>query len=319
MRVSRNQKNQKIQESLLNKFFNKFIYASFTIFIALTAIFFVIRLSPGDPVETVLGQKATQAEILKLQTQLGLNLPLASQYKVFLKNLAKGDLGKTIFGAKDVKGLLKERMKPTITLAAISVTISAFIGMFLGVMAGYKKNQNFDKFSRILSLLALSFPIFSLAPLLVLIFSIKFNLFPVSEWGELKHVFLPILTLVIPLSAVIMRVTRNKYLEEVNSQWVMVVKAKGLGEVAILLRILKVCLPTILNVVAIQLSVVIAGTMITETIFDIPGMGSLLFDGIQNRDYPIVQGVIIYSTITYMLIYFLIDYINEKIDPRTQG
>lgn len=286
---------------------------------ALTAIFFVIRLSPGDPVEAVLGQKATQEEIVKLQTQLGLNLPLFSQYKIFLLELGKGNLGKTIFGAKDVKGLLKERMKPTVVLASVSVTLAAFIGMFLGILAGFRKNKSFDKFSRIISLFALSFPIFSLAPLLVLFFSIKLNLFPVSEWGDLKHLFLPILSLVIPLSAIVMRVTRNKYLEEAHGQWVMVIRAKGLSEASILLRILKVCLPTILNIVSIQLSVVIAGTMITETIFDIPGMGSLLFDGIQNRDYPIVQGVIIYSTVTYMLIYFIIDYINEWIDPRTQS
>jgi peptide/nickel transport system permease protein len=297
----------------------KIIYAIFTIFVALTAIFFVIRLSPGDPVETILGQKTSQEEIIKLQTQLGLNLPLISQYKIFLKALSRGDLGKTLFGAKDVKGLLSERMGPTMTLAAISVTLSAIIGMFLGILAGYRKNRGFDKFSRIISLFALSFPIFSLAPLLVLFFSIKMDLFPVSEWGKLRHLFLPVLALVIPLSSVIMRVTRNKYLEEASSQWVVVTKAKGLGEISILLRILKVCLPTILNVVAIQLSVVITGTMITETIFDIPGMGSLLFDGIQNRDYPIVQGVIVYSTVMYMLIYFLIDYINEKIDPRIQS
>ena len=130
---------------------------------------------------------------------------------------------------------------------------------------------------------------------------------------------LPVVTLVIPLGAIVMRVTRNKYLEEASSQWVMVTRSKGLSDVSILLRVLKVCLPTILNVVSIQLSVVIAGTMITETIFDIPGMGSLLFDGIQNRDYPIVQGVIVYSTIMYMVIYFLIDFINEKLDPRTQS
>lgn len=303
----------------MSKFIQKLLYALLTIFVALTLIFFVIRLSPGDPVETVLGQKATHEEIVKLKTQLGLNLPLFSQYKIFLKELAKGSLGKTIFGAKDVKGLLRERMKPTIMLAAFSVTLSALIGMFLGIIAGYKKNKGFDKFSRIISLFALSFPIFSLAPLLVLFFSIKLNLFPVSEWGGLKHLFLPVLSLVIPLSAIIMRVSRNKYLEEIHSQWVTVIKAKGLDEMAILLRVLKVCLPTILNIVSIQLSVVIAGTMITETIFDIPGMGSLLFDGIQNRDYPIVQGVIIYSTITYMLIYFIIDYINEWIDPRTQS
>jgi len=127
---------------------------------------------------------------------------------------------------------------------------------------------------------------------------------PVSEWGDLAHLILPVLTLMIPLSASVMRVSRNKYLEEFQAPWVVVTRSKGLGDVAILLRILKVCLPTILNVVAIQLSVVIAGTMITETIYDIPGMGSLLFDGIQSRDYPLVQGVIAYSTLMYMIIYF---------------
>ena len=302
---------------VLSKLIKKLSYAFLTIFVALSTIFFVIRLSPGDPVETVLGQKATQEEISKLKSQLGLDLSMRKQYKNYLKGIVKGDLGKTIFGNKDVKELLKERMRPTITLAAFSVSIAAFVGIFLGILAGFKKNRGFDKFSRILSLFALSFPIFSLAPILVLFFSIKLNLFPVSEWGSLRHAFLPILTLVIPLSAVIMRVTRNKYLEEVNSQWVTVTKSKGLDDVAVLLRILKVCLPTILNVVSIQLSVVIAGTMISETIFDIPGMGSLLFEGIQNRDYPIVQGVIVYSTVTYMLIYFMLDYINERLDPRT--
>lgn len=303
----------------MSKLIKKILYALLTIFLALSTIFFVIRLSPGDPVETVLGQKATHEEIQKLKIQLGLDLPMSSQYKEYLKALSKGDLGKTIFGNKDVKELLKERMMPSIILASVSVTIAAFVGIFLGIMAGYKKNKGFDKFSRLISLFALSFPIFSLAPLLVLFFSIQLNLLPVSEWGSFKHLFLPIITLVIPLSAVVMRVTRNKYLEERNSQWVMVIRSKGLDDAAVLLRILKVCLPTILNVVSIQLSVVIAGTMITETIFDIPGMGSLLFDGIQNRDYPIVQGVIVYSTVTYMVIYFLIDFINEKLDPRTQS
>jgi peptide/nickel transport system permease protein len=303
----------------MSKFIEKILYAGLTILLALTTIFFVIRMSPGDPIETVLGQKATGEEILKLKQQLGMDLPLSQQYIHYMKGLAVGDMGKSIFGAKEIKTLLKERMRPTIILAVCSVSLSTIIGVFLGLMAGFKKSGSFDKFSRILSLFALSFPIFSLAPILVLFFSIKMNLLPVSEWGDFKHAFLPVFTLVIPLSAIIMRVTRNKYLEEMHSQWVMVIRAKGLSETQVLIRLLKVCLPTILNVVSIQLSVVIAGTMITETIFDIPGMGSLLFDGIQNRDYPIVQGVIVYSTLSYMLIYFLIDFINEKIDPRITG
>lgn len=298
---------------------HKILYALFTILIALTAIFFVIRLSPGDPVETVLGQKATQEEITKLRNQLGLDKPMSVQYLDYLKSLSKGDMGKSIFGNKDVTALLKERMGPTVVLATTSVSLAAVIGIFLGIWAGYKKNKSFDKLSRVISLFALAFPIFSLAPLLVLLFAIQLNLLPVSEWGGLKHMILPVITLVIPLSSVVMRVTRNKYLEEAHSQWVMVSEAKGLSKFQILVRVLKVCLPTILTVVSIQLSVVIAGTMVSESIFDIPGMGSLLFDGIQNRDYPIVQGVIIYSTVTYMLVYFLIDYINEKLDPRIQS
>ncbi len=303
----------------MSRLLKKILYALFTIFLAMTAIFFVIRLAPGDPVETILGQKATQEEILKVKEQLGLHLTLGEQYVQYLKGFARGDLGMTLFGKKEVKELLKERMTPTIILAFVSVSLSAVIGMFLGILAGFKKSQSFDKFSRIISLFSLSFPIFSLAPILVLFFSIKLNWFPVSEWTSLKHAFLPILTLVIPLSSVIMRVTRNKFLEEYHAQWIMVIRSKGLSETQVLLRILKVCLPTILNVVAIQLSVVIAGTMITETIFDIPGMGSLLFEGIQNRDYPIVQGVIVYSTMMYMAIYFALEYINEQIDPRIKA
>ncbi len=303
----------------MSKLFHKFAYALITIFLAVTAIFFVIRLAPGDPVETILGQKATQEEMNKVREQLGIHLPLKKQYINYLKGIMKGDLGMALFGKKEVKELLKERMKPTIILAFVSVTLSSIIGMFLGILAGFKKSQVFDKFSRVISLFSLSFPIFSLAPILVLFFSIKLNWFPVSEWSSIKHAFLPVFTLVIPLSSVIMRVTRNKFLEEFHAQWIMVIRAKGLTETQILLRVLKVCLPTILNVVAIQLSVVIAGTMITETIFDIPGMGSLLFEGIQNRDYPIVQGVIVYSTMMYMTIYFFLEYINEKIDPRIQS
>lgn len=303
----------------MERIVKKILYAAFTIFLAMTAIFFVIRLAPGDPVETILGQKATQEEIVKVKEQLGLNQPLRKQYKNYLKGFAKGDLGMALFGKKEVKELLKERMKPTFVLAFVSVTLSAVIGMFLGIMAGFNKSKSFDSFSRIISLFSLSFPIFSLAPILVLFFSIKLNWFPVSEWTSVKHAFLPILTLVIPLSSVIMRVTRNKFLEEYHAQWIMVIRAKGLSETQVLLRILKICLPTILNVVAIQLSVVIAGTMITETIFDIPGMGSLLFEGIQNRDYPVVQGVIVYSTMMYMVIYFALEYINEQIDPRMKA
>ncbi len=293
-------------------------YAFFTMYLSLTAIFFVVRLSPGDPVELILGPNAKSEELLKLKTQLGLDKSLGHQYLDYLKKLSSGDLGKSLVGSKDVKSEIKSRLSATLIIALMSVAISSFIGILLGLIAGNFKSSKWDTLVRLISLGFLSFPIFSLAPILVLIFSIKLGWLPVSEWGELRHIVLPVITLAMPLSAVITRVTRNKFLEENKAQWVVVLKSKGLNEIQILKRIIRVCLPTILNIISIQLSVVIAGTMITETIYDIPGLGTMLFEAIGARDYPVVQAVIIYSTFSYMAIYFLVEYLNEMIDPRLQ-
>jgi len=297
----------------------KLIYSLFTIFIALSTIFFVLRMTPGDPIERILGPEASQSEVERVRDQLGLNDPLFHQYIDYLKGLPTGEMGSSLYKDTPVHELLVQHIPPTMTLALIAVGLAFFLGTFLGITAGAKRASQFDSYSRILSLLALSFPIFSLAPLLVLLFAIYWQVLPVSEWGGIRHMILPIMSLTIPLSAVLMRVARNKYLEEYRAPWVQVLAAKGMGTTGIRLRLVKVCLPTILNVVAIQLSVVLAGTMITETIFDIPGMGLLLFEGIQNRDYPIVQGVIAYSTLIYMVIYFLVDVLNTKIDPRIEA
>lgn len=294
----------------------KIFYALLNIVLAVSAIFWVVRLSPGDPIEKILGPEAKLADVAKYRAQLGLDLPMGEQYINYVKGLLKGDFGTSLFKGQEVLALLSEHFPPTLILALSSVFFSSIIGTFFGILSGYKKSQAFDGVTRIISLLALAFPIFSLAPILVLIFSIQLGILPVSEWISAKHAILPILTLTIPLSAVILRVARNKFLEECNGPWVQVLRAKGMTERAVLWRVTKVCFPTILNVVAIQLSVVLAGTMISETIFDIPGMGSLLFEAIQNRDYPLVQGLITYTTIIYMLVYFAVDFVNQWLDPR---
>lgn len=294
----------------------KIFYSFFTIFLALTAIFIAVRLTPGDPVARILGENASTIEITKYREQLGLNLPVYQQYWNYLSGLVRGDLGVSLFKKKPVSSLLLEHMTPTIILALMSIILSTLIGSVSGILAGRNKSKPFDTSSRVISLVALSFPIFSLAPILVFIFSIQLNWLPVSEWLTPLHIILPIATLTIPLSAIVMRVTRNKFLEEASAPWVQTLVSKGMDEKGILLRLTKISLPTILNVVAIQLSVVLAGTMVTESIFDIPGVGLLMFESIQNRDYPVTQGIIAYSTICYMAIYFLIDFINQKIDTR---
>lgn len=295
----------------------KFLMKSLiTLVFAISTIFFALRLTPGDPVERLLGPEAKVEEVMKYRTQLGLDQSLIKQYYTFIKGVVVFDLGKSFFKKKDVVELLSVRMRPTILLALLSILISTPIGVAIGVLSAVKKSTVADGAIRIGTLTLLSFPIFSLAPLLVLVFAVKLGMFPVSEWNSWKHMVLPVVTLVLPLSSVVTRVMRNKFLEENNQLWVLVLHAKGMHVKDILLRTVKICMPTILNVVAIQLSVVLAGTMITETIFDIPGVGSLLFEAIGNRDYPIVQGVIAYSTVIYMLIYFFVDYLNSKLDPR---
>lgn len=298
---------------------NNILYALFTILLGVSILFFIIRLSPGDPIERILGPEASLEDINHYRNQLGLDRPMLTQYISFIQSLFKGDLGSSLFKKKDVFELLKIHMKPTLLLAFLSIAISAPLGTLIGVYAALKKSSMVDSLLRVVTLLALAFPIFSLAPILVLIFAINLNLLPVSEWNSWKHIVLPVLTLVIPLSSIVSRVARNKFLEERDGPWVQVLHAKGMASHNVVLRVVKVTLPTILNVVAIQLSVVLAGTMITETIFDIPGMGLLLFEAISNRDYPIVQGVIIYSTIVYMIVFYAIDYLNRFIDPRMAG
>ena len=297
----------------------KFLYSLLTIFLALSTIFFILRMTPGDPVEKILGPDATSTELANYRHQLGLDLPMIEQYFNYMRGVVTGDWGNSLFKRKAVLDLVSKHMKPTMILAFFSVGLATVLGLLFGITSGFYKGRFADNSLRIFSLLSLSFPIFSLAPILVFIFSVKLGFLPVSEWLGVKYAILPTLTLVIPLSAVITRVTRNKYLEEVKAPWVTVLKAKGLKTFPILLRVTRVCLPTILNVVAIQLSVVLAGTMITETIFDIPGMGMLLFEGIQNRDYPIVQGVVVYSTLIYMLVYFAVDIANSRVDPRIKA
>lgn len=301
-------------QSLLKKAF----YAFFTTFLAITLLFIIIRLAPGDPIEKILGPEAPIEQVNLYRTQMGLDLPLAKQYVNFLMGILKGDLGKSLFNSKDVSEMLIQRVPATFTLAVVTILFSTIFGVFFGVYTISTRSKLRDGVTRIITLIFLSFPIFSLAPLLVLFFSIHLNWLPVSEWGEARHIILPSLTLIIPLSSILVRVTRNKFLEERNEPWITVLKAKGLSENAIVLRLLLVCLPTVLNVVALQMSIVLAGTMITETIFDIPGTGTLLFEAIQNRDYPVVQGVLVYTTIIYMLIYFFIDNLNSYIDPRIQ-
>lgn len=286
------------------------------IFLALTLVFLILRLAPGDPIEKLLGPRATLEEVSFYKEQLGLDMSLFSQYIHYLSQTVKMDFGESLFKKEKVLELVSKSMGPSLFIGIFSVLFSFILGSVLGVIASVFKKRSLDYAIRLFSLLGLSFPIFSLAPILTLLFAIKLQFFPVSEWGELKHIFLPVITLTIPLTAILIRVVRTRFLDDLSEPWVLVLKSKGLKDIDVYKRVFKLTLPTILNVVALQLSVVLGGTIITEAIFDIPGMGQLLFEAIQNRDYPLVQGVIVYITVIYLVVYFLIEELNKLLDPR---
>ena len=300
----------------MDQLLKNFLKYVVTIFLAVSIIFILIRLAPGDPVERILGPEASYEEVQKYRSQLGLDRSFFTQYIDYMKKLITLNLGESLFKKKKVFFLIGQYFSPSLILAILSVSLSFIIGSFWGVVLAVNKGKALDNIIRVVSLFGLSFPIFSLAPMLVLVFSIKLGILPVSEWGELRHIVLPVLTLTIPLSAILIRVTRSRFLEDLSEPWVQVLISKGLRKRSVLFRVFKATLPSVLNVVAVQLSVVLAGTIVTETIYDIPGMGLLLFDGIQNRDYPLVQGMIVVITIIYLSVYFIIESINNVIDPR---
>lgn len=283
-----------------------------------SAAFFCLRLAPGDPIERILGPQAKPEQIVEYRERLGLNRSTSAQYVSFMSGLIQLDWGRSLFRDKPVLEMIGEALVPTAKLAVLAILLSFFFGSLIGVIAALYKGSFIDHGLRFGALVTLAFPIFSLGPLLIMIFAIALQLLPVSELLTPAHYILPLLSLTLPLSSVLSRVVRNQYLENKGEQWADVLKAKGLSSLAITWRVYKVCLPTILNVVSMQLSVILAGAMITETIFDIPGLGRLLLNAIENRDYPLVQGLIIYTSLIYLVIYVLTDILNSKIDPRLE-
>ncbi len=283
-----------------------------------SAAFFCLRLSPGDPVERILGVQARPEQVEAFRIKLGLDQTITTQYRNFSMGLVKLDWGKSLFKDKEVLTMIGESLVPTAKLAIIAIVLSFIFSSFLGCYSAIVKGCWQDHLTRLFCLTSLSFPIFSLAPILIIVFSIRLGWLPVSELTTPRHYILPIITLVLPLTSVLTRVIRNQFLESSHEPWIDVLKAKGMSNLSIYIRIYKVCLPTILNLVSMQLSVILAGAMITETIFDIPGLGKLLLTAIENRDYPLVQGLIIYTSFIYLALYVLTDILNIKIDPRLE-
>ncbi|MGI8784729.1 MAG: nickel ABC transporter permease [Acidobacteriota bacterium] len=288
-----------------------------TLWGVVTFVFLLIHLVPGDPVETMLGEGARPQDVAQMRQKLGLDLPLATQYGRFVERLVHGDLGVSFRSNDPVGRVIRQAYPATIRLALAGLFVAVAIAIPLGVFAARRRGTWADAAASVISLLGVSVPHFALGPLLIVLFSIQLSWLPVSGSGTFAHMVLPAVTLGLALAAILMRMTRSSMLNELAQPYVTTARAKGLPERRVVYyHALRNGLIPILTILGLQFGVLLAGAIITETIFSWPGLGRLVVQGIQSRDYPLVQGCILVISMTYVMVNLLTDLVYGWVDPR---
>jgi peptide/nickel transport system permease protein len=305
----------------------------------------MLAITPGDPAELLLGERATTASLEAMREYLGLNKPLYVQYGIFLKRVAKFDLGETIWTRQKVYIEIMERFPATIELTLAAMIISSFLGALLGILSATKQYSWFDYVSMLGSLFGVSMPVFWLGLMLMLVFSLTLGWFPMSgrlgvdidlttitnfhildailtkNWAALKdalmHLALPAIALsTIPL-AIVARMTRSSMLEVLRQDYIKTARAKGLSEVKIVLKhALRNGLIPVVTVVGLQFGILLGGAILTETVFAWPGIGKWLFDGVVKRDYMVIQGGTLLVASIFVIINLVVDLLYAVINPR---
>lgn len=284
---------------------------------ALTLVFFLLHLIPGDPVEVMLGESASAADKEELRRSLGLDQPVFLQYRNFLRGLIAGDLGPSLYEQAGVAELIRARLPATIELTLCAMAVAVFLAFPLAIVAAVKKGSWMDRGSLLFSLLGVSLPNFWLGPLLMIVFSIQLGWLPVSGRGGLGHVVLPSVTLGLGMAAILTRILRATLLHVINEDYIRSARAKGLAETKVWLKhALRNALLSVVTLMSLQFGGLLAGSIITETIFSWPGIGRLTVQAIQTRDYPLVQGCVLVIATSYILVNFVTDIVYRLIDPR---
>jgi ABC-type dipeptide/oligopeptide/nickel transport system permease component len=281
--------------------------------------FLLVHAVPGDPVEVMIGESASSADRMQLRADLGLDQPIYMQFWVYLNKLAHGDLGVSIHSKKPIVDLLAERLPATAKLALLALSFAILIGLPLGIIAALKVNQWPDKLANLFSLSISAMPHFWMGPMLMMVFALWLGLLPVSGMETGAAIVLPALTLGFGLAAILTRMTRASMLEILHEDFIRTARAKGLTERAVILRhALRAALLPIVTVLGLQLGSLLAGTVITETIFSWDGIGRLLVESIEKRDYPVTQACVLVVALLYVTVNLATDIIYTKIDPRVR-
>ncbi|HWV36532.1 MAG TPA: nickel ABC transporter permease [Thermomicrobiales bacterium] len=280
-------------------------------------IFIVMRLIPGDPARQSLGPEATGEQVEILRKAWRLDEPLPMQYMAWLQRAVQGDLGRSTVSRVPVTHEVLSRLPATLALTVASSLVAVVFGLLFGIVSAIRHNTLVDRGTMLLSLIGICTPSFWLGLLLLLVFSVRFGWFPSAGAGGISHLVLPAVTLGVGAAAVIARVTRSSMIEVFSEDYVRTARAKGLSERMVVIRhALKNALIPILTILGLEFGGLLAGAVITETVFSYPGIGQLLIKSINNRDFPIVQGTLLLFAIQFVVINLLVDLLYARVDPR---
>ncbi len=289
-------------------------------------VFLMLRLAPGDPAAVIAGDYATTEDVERIREQLGLNEPIPVQLVQWLGQLAQGDLGQSIFSKKPVIELIGQRIEPTLLLALTTIVFSVLVAVPLGTIAAWRAGSIVDRGVMMFSVGGFSVPVFVLGYILIYILAMQLKVMPVQGYKSpftdglgpfFYHITLPTLTLSVIFIALIARMTRASVIEVLEEDYIRTARAKGQSEFKILLRhALRNAAVPIVTVIGLGIAILIGGVVVTESVYNIPGLGRLVLDAVLARDYPIIQGLILFFSFIYIMINLVIDLSYTLFDPR---
>lgn len=297
----------------------------FVLLIVAVLVFSLIHLASGDPIAVLLGDQASAADIARVRAQYGLDAPLLNQFVLWIGQVLHGNLGDSIFMQQPVTQVLWDRAQPTLLLSVLSVLVATVIGVPCGVLAAVWRGSRTDQIVSAVAMCAASVPSFWMGLILIRLFAVQLGWFPASGYGppeaaitvRLLHLVLPSAVLGVLNSALIIRFTRASMLDTLSEDYVRTARAKGLSEPVVIVRhVLKNALVPIITVIGLTMALMIGGTVVTETVFNLPGVGSLVVRAVLRRDYPVIQGTLLVVAFIYVVINFVIDFLYTVIDPR---
>lgn len=287
------------------------------VFGVLVLTFLLVHLVPGDPVDVMLGDSASVADRASLRAELGLDQPILAQFGSYLNNLAHGDFGRSIHTKTPIIQLIQTRYPATLKLALLALGLGLTLGVPLGIFAALHAGKWQDFVVTIISVRFSAMPAFWLGPVLMLIFALWLGWLPVNGMESPASILLPALTLGLGLSAILTRMTRTSLLEVLHEDYIRTARAKGLSETTIILRhALRAALLPIITIVGLQMGSLLAGAVITETIFSWDGIGRLLVESIEKRDYPVTQACVLVVALSYVVVNLVTDMVYVWADPR---